>query len=59
MSQVYIIILKICKYLGLSSALNALLNCQCELFTNDIGFHQCMLVVAQGLYAGSLLALGF
>ena len=38
MSQDYINILKFCRYFGLSSALNALLNSQCELFTKVIGF---------------------
>ena len=38
MSQDYINILKFCKYFGLSSALNALLNSQCEQFTKVIGF---------------------
>ena len=38
MSQNYINILKFCKYFGLSSALNALLNSQSELFIKVIGY---------------------
>ena len=61
MGQNYINMLKVCKYFGLSSALNALVNSQCHQFTKVIGifFHRCMFIVAQGLHTGFSVVLVF